>query len=257
MQNFAPQFSKNHQGFTLLEVLVSTAILALASIGIYYVILSSFEINREISGETDLMLTIAIATDSVDRDISQMYSPVMGKTTPPLDNNPRDFWSAKQRSDGLRRSRFTGKRDKITFVSNSNRRLVVDSKQSTLHRITYEIEQDKDGRYKLMKSVDFNVFDYEGEVRSSNRLRKFPVMENLEKAKFEFYRSDKERWEDSWDSEGAYTEDHSRYPDIIAFEFTIVDPNDEKSARDWRSEFAPTLSLNLPQKDQPGSTLRR
>lgn len=234
----------SQKAFTLIEVLVATAILAMASIGIYYVILSSFDINRKITAETDMMLSISIAMDSMDRDVSQIFSPILGKTTPPVDNTPAEFWSAPQRKDGLRRSRFVGTREKISFISNSNRRLLMDAKESTLQRVIYEIEQDKDGKYRIMKSVDFNVFDYEQQLKSVNDLKKFPIIENLRNASFQFYRADKEQWETSWDSEARFATDESRFPSLVAIEFEVIDPDNEKNVRKWRSEFAPILSLN-------------
>ena len=121
-----------------------------------------------------------------------------------------------------------------------------------MQRVIYEIEQDKEGQYRIMESVDFNIYDYREEFSSSDDLKKFAVLENLQSAKFEFYRADKEKWESTWDSEGAYVQDESRFPSVVAIEFEIVDPADEKNVRKWRSEFAPILSLNASLKQKVG-----
>lgn len=231
-------------GFTLIEVLVATVILAFASLLVYNAILGSFGVNRKLTAESDSLLSISTAMQAIERDIAQMFSPQLGATTPQIENNPENFWSAPQREDGLRRSRFVGSKEKMTFVSASNRRLQLEAKETELAKITYKIVQERDGTYSLMRSADVDVFNYEDHLQNENPINEFKILEKLVSAAFTFYRFDKERWEEQWDSESPNTDDNSRYPTIVAIDIQYPSPDNEKTILKWRSEFSPILKLN-------------
>jgi type II secretion system protein J len=252
MRNSAPL---NKSGFTLIEILVATVILAFSSLMVYNVILGSFELNRKLTSESDSLLTIGTAMYSLERDISQIFSPQLGPTTPPANNSPEEFWSAPQREDGLRRTRFVGTREKITFIASSNRRIQAEARETDLAKITYQIVQEKDGTYSLTKAVDNDVFDYEDrEIGDEGAINEVKILEKLVQANFSYYRADKQRWEEKWDSEAPYTEDASRFPDTVSIDLQYTSTDNVKAILKWRSEFAPVRKLNAKPASAPNTT---
>src|SRR3989344_1936265 len=249
MRSFARHSSKSgNSGFTLIEILVATAILAFASMLVYNAILGSFNVNRKLTRESDSYLSLSIAMQAMERDVSQLFSPAMGVTTPPQDNTPEAYWSAPQREDGLRRSRFTGSKEKMSFVAMSNRRLQAEVKESEILRVTYRIVQEKDGSYSVVRVTDADAFAYEKPELGDSEVNGFKVLEKLTVATFGYYRGDKQRWEEQWDSEAPYTDDASRFPDIVAIEVQYASPDSATNILKWRSEFMPVLKLNGEQK---------
>ena len=242
MRSFAPH---SRSGFTLIEILVATVILAFSSLMVYNVIIGSFDLNRKLTNESDSLLSLSMGMHSLERDIAQIFSPELGPTTPPPDNTPQAFWSAPMRADGLRRTRFVGTREKITFISSSNRRVQIDAKETDLVKVTYQIVQEKDGSYSLSRALDTDVFDYEdGEIGDGDELNEVKILEGLVQANFTFYRGDKQRWEERWDSEAPYTETISRFPDLVAIDMQYASSDNKNAILKWRSEFAPVRKLN-------------
>lgn len=231
-------------GLTLIEVLVATALLAMASFMIYSVVIGSFDTNRKLGIESDTYLGLSVSMQALDRDIAQIYSPVIGATTPPPDLSPQAFWSVPLRPDGLRRTRFVGTREKISFIATSNRRLQTDARESDLIKVVWEIVRNKDNTYALTRHADVNVFDYEDESPSDRETTRLTVLDNLSTAKFTFLKNGKETFEESWDSEAPSTEDSSRFPVLIALDITYPNPENTAVPMAWRSEFAPMFDLN-------------
>ena len=231
-------------GFTFIEILVATAILALSSLMIYQAINATYERADRMTYEADRILSISVATQALGDDIAQIFTPPLGKTRPPTNDDPGEFWSAPQRRDGLRRTRFQGSREKISFISSSNRRLRQNVPESDLHKVIWEIEQQEDGTYALYRTTDSNVFDYFDEEAGNRENKKFPVLEGMAQGKFSFYLADKEQWENTWDSESRLAEGGERFPSLVAFEFELGDPADPSSLTRWRSEFTTLLDIN-------------
>lgn len=245
MSSFALDNKPNREsGLSLIEVIVAMALLAMASFLIYSVILGSFEVNRKLSLESDTLLGLTVAAQAVDRDIAQMYSPVLGDTTPPVDAAPFAFWSAQLRSDGLRRMRFVGTPEKMSFVTAANRRLQRDSREGDLVKVVWEIVRTKDATYALTRHSDINVFDYTDEIPVERENSRLTVIDHLTTAKFQYMKTGKETWDDTWDSEAAYTEDATRFPERIAIEVSYPNPENKEHIVKWRSEFAPMFDLN-------------
>lgn len=243
MRSFVP-CRKNERGFTLIEILVATAVLAFASMLTYQAILGSFNVNRKLTRESDSFLSISIAMQAMERDVGQLFSPQIGASTPPADNTPEAYWSAIQREDGLRRTRFTGTKEKMSFVSASNRRLQAEVKETELLRITYRIVQEKDGTYSVVRVTDADAYAYEKPELNETEVNGFKILEGLTSATFGYYRGDKTRWEEQWDSEAPYTDEASRFPDIVAIEVQYPSPDSATNILKWRSEFMPILKLN-------------
>jgi type II secretion system protein J len=242
-----PVYRAGSGGFTLLEVLIAIALLALMGIAISQVTVRAFHTNFELGNESTDYVGLVLSLQSVEADLSQIYSPALDptQTAMPKDSQGKEpglFWTQALRSDGIRRSRFTGDKEKISFVNNGNLRVEADSPQSDFQKVTWEIERNDSGAYSLYRSTDWNAFEYDdSKVRKPVRVA---LLENLSSARFSYYRKENTTWEDQWDSEGRFVKPESRFPDLISLKITAPDPLNSANQLQWEVIVKPEMALN-------------
>lgn len=236
-------------GFTLLEVLVAIGLLAFLSLGIYQVTTSVWSTNSRLSAEGADSTAIILALQSVRTDLSSIYTPFLGAIPPKPDVNlDSTFWSPPVRSDGMRRSRFKGEAQKVSFIANNHRRVEADAPESDFQKITLEVERDKNGTYTLYRSIDWDAFRYEDD--RTKKPERVPLIENLSSAKFTFYRISDKTYQDSWDSEGIYTKEENRFPNLIKLKIEAPDPTNNANPLAWEIVVRPNLNLNYLDANQ-------
>lgn len=234
---------RNAKGITLIEILIAMALLAFVSIVVFETTTNSFQINRRLSGEATDTTALLLSLGAVENDLANIWSPVLG----PIPYNPNAgesqvFWSPVLRSDGLRRTRFTGSATKITFISNNLRRVEADSPRSDFQKITWEIARNESNTFSLYRSSDWDVFHYEeGTAKKPERVA---LLENLSSGKFTFYRRNDKTWNDTWESEGAYAKDETRFPDLIKLEIEAPDVTNPEVYQKWAMTVRPNMPLN-------------
>lgn len=256
MRNFRPECRKS-AGFTLIEVLIAIGLLSLMSIAIYQVTSRSLDVNFKLGSESTDYVAIVLSLQTVEADLAQIYSPVIDETPQPTNRaevrntreeeakEPSQFWSAPVRSDGMRRSRLVGTKEKITFINNGNIRVEADSPQSDFQRVTWEIERNDSGAYSLYRTTDWDAFQYEDGTMREGPPR-VALMENLSSASFTYYRKENKTWEDQWDSEGRFVKPESRFPDLISLKIEVPDPTNTANQQQWEVIVKPHMQLNAP-----------
>ncbi len=254
-----PQVYKNSRGLTLIEVLIAMTLLAFISIIVYQATVSGFQVNYKLTSESNDYMTLTVSLQAIEQDIAQMYTPYITSEKVPENNTPSNYWSAGIRPDGLRRSRFTGSREKISFVSNSNRRVQRGSAESDFLKVSWEIERNKTGAYSLYRSIDTDIFNYEDARANQKKTDRIPLFENLTSAKFSFYKKETKTWEEAWDSEGSYVKPIARYPEMVKLKIELPDPTNPSAILAWEGIFKPNQNLNAAaisqQPAQPQSLL--
>jgi len=263
-------YRNNEHGFTLIEVLISLAILAFISLGIYNATTGAFKLRESLSVESDFYNNIRLAMGIVQRDISLIYTPVImlpgppknapsapGVAPPPL--SPTDtiamknllvtdlgqttkYWEPVIDPSGIRPSRFTGTDSKLSFISLSHIRIYKNSAESEFAKINYELERDEDksainGTSVLVKSESPDAF--EDDEHKDKFGRKFPLLRGIKKMTMRYYRKDKDTWERSWDSDKE--DQKNLYPDIV--EITITAQAADKLSFDGIYKFRPEIPL--------------
>lgn len=243
MTRNSPEFKDS--GMTLIEVMIAMALLSFLSIAVYQATVRAFDINSKLGIESTDYTTIALSLAAIETDLSQIYTPLITSEKKPdnLLNNPGTFWGEPIRPDGMRRTRFKGDKEKISFVNSGNKRVEQDSPQSDFQKISWEIERNASGAYSLYRSVDTDAFRYED--RTTKKPQKVPLLENLASAKFSFYRKINKTWEDQWDTEGAFVKPESRYPDLISLKIEVPDPTNNANQQKWEIIVKPNLPLNI------------
>jgi type II secretion system protein J len=236
---------ESERGLTLIEVLIAMALLAFISIAIYQATVSSFNINFKLGNESADYTAIALTLQTVESDLAQVYTPLItSEAKTETTEQPTDYWSKKLRPDGLRRSRFTGSREKVSFVANNARRVERDSPQTEFQKVSWEIERNESGAYTLFRSTDWDVYQYE-DRGGRTKPQRVALLENLTSAKFSYYRKSNKTWEDTWDSEGAYAKPDQRYPDLVSLKIELPDPTNNANNQSWEIKIKPNLTLNF------------
>lgn len=232
------------------------ALLALMSIAIVQVTTRSFDLNFKLGAETSDYTGILLSLQTVERDLSQIFSPVTGPTKAPdptSNEAPSEFWSIPIRSDGMRRARVKGTKERLSFITNSNLRMETDTPQSDFMRVVWEIKRNKEGSYSLMRSTEWDVFRIE--PNTDRKPVEVALIENISAAKFNYYRPENKSWQEEWDSESPYAKDENRFPSLISLKITVPDPINNQQQVEWEVIAKPLMPLNGFLKKPKGTEL--
>ena len=169
-------------GFTLIEVLISLAILAFISLSIYQGTTQTFRMRDVVIQEGDFYNGIRLSMSILERDLNLLFSPISfvpapskkppggqpgapgaggfanrgqpGTEGPDLDPNSQefqnsdlarttDFWLGATNKAGVKLSRFTGEGEKMTFVTASHQRIYKDRLESEFIKVTFELRDER------------------------------------------------------------------------------------------------------------------
>lgn len=265
-------------GFTLIELMISIAILAMISLGIYEAVIGTFKLRDELNADGDFYTGIRLAMGIMHHDVALIYSPLIMLNQPGAAPSPAPsaapvqsastttaaeafqtsadlqqsftFWSAAVDKSGLRPSRFNGKADKMTFISASNYRVYRDSPESEFTKVTYEVARDDepaingfkvDGSSILRRGVNANVFDND-DFKDREQTHLYTLLRGVVKAEFAFYRWKENKLErhTTWDSD---TDDFkNQIPDIIELVLELKGPSQMSFEGDYR--FKPEIPIH-------------
>ena len=242
-------------GFTLLEVLISIAIMTAIAAGIFQITTKTFELRDKMMQESDFYNGIRMSMGIIDRDFSLLYSPVImvpddPKQQGPLSGQPMTpeelnaimgndqgrasspYWEEAVHKTGIRPSRFQGTDVKMSFVTASNMRVYKESTESEFLKVSYELQDDKTpgaepGTKILIRKSNADVFeDDDSALNPRNNLwRTYYLLPGVKKFKLQYYRSDRTTspWFSNWDTDAQDTK--YRYPDMVKLELEVVGPS--------------------------------
>ena len=192
-------------GFTLLEGLIASSLLAIMGIFVATSISSSIT-AKEIVEET-----------------SGRYHLVRQAMTRMVDEISMAFLSAHHQTPDLRvRTGFLGERDELQFTAFGNVRRRAEAREGDARELGFFLGADeRTGQESILRRVQVNIDDEFDEGGREQTL--LPDVTDLE---FEYYDSQTEEWLDKWDNEGTATRD--RLPTRVRITFTARMPNGEE-----------------------------
>ena len=245
MQKFKLTYKNKlgESGLSLIEILVTVAILAMTSIMVYKVLSNSFDINQRLSKAHNSFLSLSIATEAIHRDITQIFSPTIKLDRINRDNTPTLFWGPLKRQDGLRRTRFKGEKGKIYFIASSKRRIYKNTAEFELQKVIWEIKEEKNGTYTLFRVTSKNIFDYDDREKVEEQTGT-AILESIHSATFSFYNDKTASWEESWDSEASYAQGKSQFPTLVRLKLKLMNSEDVEDTTPWEAVFKPIMNLN-------------
>lgn len=193
------RFRNNESGFTILELLISIALLVIISFSIYQATTETYKLRDVLQNEGEFHNGVRMAMSLMNRDITLLYSPLdvvpQSQSLPKTPtkgqaaqtginqqafqeqeeiraagmDRPSKFWGGAIDRAGVRPSRFVGTEDTLSFISTSHIRVYKDSPESEFAKITYELKDDEisadlglpEDSKVLVKTEDPDAFDLE------------------------------------------------------------------------------------------------
>jgi prepilin-type N-terminal cleavage/methylation domain-containing protein len=219
-------FRVNQKGFTLIEVLVAITLLSFLMISIFTITDSSIETKDRVVAEDREFLQILTALDLIDRDFSQIHSPLyfqFTKITPnelgPEANeifdseNPPPRYLASEKypqqshTDLPIPTLVNDDPRSFIFMTTSNRRKALNSMQSRYSWVYYytvsyepddpdeEVTPERSASLQLMRAhLAQNPYEKEFDWDST---RAYPILKGIKEFKFEFWDRENKRYVES------------------------------------------------------------
>lgn len=199
------RISRGSSGFTLLEVLISVALVSMIMAMIWQTTSQSISAKKRIETRQEFYHTARVALDKLNQDLSQAFL-VAG----PMHTGTRQ-------GSPLLQTVFDGDSDSLTFASLSHVRLFQGSRESESAEIGYKIESDPEGDDSVLmrresREVDNRPEDGGAWMAIANRLKSF---------KAEYYDGEKQDWKSSWNSESS---EKGKLPRAVKVELVFVHP---------------------------------
>lgn len=127
----APQ-NLSQQGFTLLEVIMSLAILASLMSGVAMLLKNSSEIKTGVSAAGNVNHRLQVALEKVSRDLAHAF--MIKKTD--FDRRTKAIFTIEKQGDS----------DRLSLTTMTHRPKRVNSKESDMTYVVYEVRKDEDGK---------------------------------------------------------------------------------------------------------------
>ncbi len=195
--------SHSQRGMTLIEILISMAMLAFMAISVVMVIRSSSEVQEDIRARTELSQMGRNAAELMRREIAMAF--VSKQAT----EDWATFFKATDR-DPI---------DELDFVTRAHEKRYSDVKECDLAEVSYRSESDRTGGSfaTLLHREDATIdgqWDQGGIV--------LPMAHNVRKLNLRYYDERKEEWLDDWDTESG--EQINRMPRAVEIVLELEDP---------------------------------
>ena len=207
---------RGDSGFTLMEVLIATAILAIVMAIVYGSFIQTKRVIGKAEGSVEELRGVRAAINRMMRDISMAFisSPLPNQTDD--NSNNTFFMGTDDYTSGY-------PNDSIDFTSYSNRIRNKDAKESDQTEVGYYIKRNYNGKSVLMKREKRRI--------DSNPVsggKSYEISEDIEGLNFRYL--DQGTWSDSWDSR---TKTPPSTPEAV--EITIIVKDNSGTDRTYKT----------------------
>lgn len=210
--------SHGQRGMTLIEILISMAMLAFMAISVVMVIRSSSDVQQDIRDRTELSQMGRNAIEMIRREFAMAY--VSKQTT----EEWVTYLKATDR-DPI---------DEVHFVTRAHEKRYSDVKESDLAEISYTSESDQTGgSFRTLLHREDATIDDQWD-RGGTLL---PLAHNVRRLNLRYYDTRKEEWVDDWDTESG--EQVNRMPRAVEIVLELEDEKGNTAAYITRGHIMP------------------
>src|SRR4029453_13424515 len=195
-------------GFTLIEVMIAMAILAVMAFLIFASTQRTLDSKEDTQKTDDLNHSVSMALSRMSADF-QMAFLLSGA----------DFLG----TDGRINTVFIGKEDRADFPSFSRQRYFKDAKEADYGEVGYFLEDNKEEPgVKLLLRRDSKNLDNKPEEGGKTEV----LIGGVQELHFEYYDANKKEWMKSWDS--SQLEYSNRLPRAVRIQIKVLPPDGEE-----------------------------
>lgn len=208
---------RRENAFTLIEVLVSIALLALMTTMLWFSFTNAFLAIDETGRDADVVRQARQVMNRLGKEVSMAY---LSRHQVNLAGGLQDINQIQFGFLGTEE----GDGDKLSFTSVANTKLYQDFNESDQAEISYYLEPDPRSKRrlnKLMRRVDVTLdddFEEGGKV--------YPIAYNVKELRFRYYDKNKDEWYEVWDT--ARSETANRLPWAVEIVLVMEDPDKEE-----------------------------
>lgn len=188
-----------NRGFTLIEILISVALISLIMLMIWQTTSQTLSAKRRMEKRDAVFHSARVSMDKMVQDFSQAFL-LKGEAH-----------LGKKQGSPILKTVFRGEADQASFPSLSHLRLFSGSRESESAEVAYKLENDVLLR-RESKGIDDNP--EEGGVW-------VPLAKGIKKIGFEYYDGTKFDWKNSWNSESIEKE---QLPRAVRVQIVFEDP---------------------------------
>jgi len=177
------EIARRNQGFTLIEILVATAIASLILLMAYASYRSIFDSIKRSTGRSEFYENVNLAIMKIDQDLSNTYFTRYNKNITFISDNVK----GNSRLDFV-----TVNHNEYMFAGTARTPL----RQSDVKEVGYYLREAKNtaGLYHLVKREKFNYWETDPLSGGVENL----LLPNVVSLKFEFFKGND--WDENWDS---------------------------------------------------------
>lgn len=220
------------RGFTMVELMISIAVLALMMMLAWRVISGTVETRQNLSRQQEREHEIRVATSVMVRDLTSAYVSA----------------NEEQQAVGERRTMFIGKGggstvDELRFSSMAHRVLWADANESEQTVISYAAESDP------ADSSLTNLVRREQRRPSNEPTRQEPaeldlLVRDIQRVKFEYYDWKLKEWKENWDTTKPDAE-RGRLPTRVRITIELKNPSGSSDPIKYMTQARPMLQEQL------------
>ena len=198
--------ARRHSGFTLLEVLVAVAIMAMITAMVWYSINQTFLAMDIVRADADTVRQARQVTSRVPHELAAAFLPANLSPTAAV---KYEFVAEDE-----------GDTDRVRFVTIAHTKLYQDVNESDQSEVEYFCESNprKTGTFRLFRRED-NVVDDRPDEGGVTLM----LAEDVKEFELSYYDANRDQWIEDWDT--TRTDQSNRLPYAIRLKLTLVDPD--------------------------------
>ena len=211
------------RGFSLIEILVAGALLAIMGVMLMTTLNSSIEVKDRVDGISNRYYLIRQAMSRMAREIAMAYTS-----------------KHKNANYAVINTQFKGEKSSLSFVAFGGFVRMKNAKESDQREITYFVETDmRKGSSALMRKEKVNptaLLGEEGRVQI--------LCPHIKSINFKYWNHQMKTWEDEWRTEGMGGT-HSDLPLRVLIEMWAIMENEVEQKFVTQTEIMITNPINI------------